>query len=115
MSSQQPKKKVVVTTKKQEEIKKPTPTAQVKSKRTVALQANRPLTYTRINYIWMGAGVVLIALGLMLMAGGSMPNPDVWDENIIYSFRRITLAPILIVAGLVVEIVGIFKSDNSVV
>jgi hypothetical protein len=38
-----------------------------------------------------------------------MPSPDVWDDNIIYSFRRVTLAPILILAGLAVEVVAIFK------
>jgi hypothetical protein len=54
-------------------------------------------------------GIGLIALGLILMLGGSMPSPDVWDDSIIYSFRRITLAPALIVAGLLVEVYAIFK------
>jgi hypothetical protein len=57
----------------------------------------------------MGGGVLLIALGLVLMLGGAMPSPDVWDESIIYSFRRTVLAPIFILAGLGVEIYAIFK------
>jgi sulfite exporter TauE/SafE len=61
------------------------------------------------NYIWMSVGVLLIALGLALMAGGKMPSPDVWDENVIYSFRRTVLAPVVILAGLSIEIYAIFK------
>jgi hypothetical protein len=75
--------------------------------RTMA--AKQDLMFGRQNYLLFAGGLVLIFIGLALMTGGAMPTADVWDENIIYSFRRITLAPILIVAGLVVEIVAIFK------
>jgi len=57
----------------------------------------------------MGIGIGLIIIGMALMAGGSMPEPDVWDENRIYGFRRTVLAPILILAGLILQIVAIFK------
>lgn len=57
----------------------------------------------------MGAGAGLVILGMILMLGGSMPSPDVWDDSIIYSFRRTVLAPIVILAGLGVEIYAIFK------
>ena len=57
----------------------------------------------------MGGGVLLIALGLILMSGGAMPSPDVWDESIIYSTRRTILAPIVMLAGLGLEIYAIFK------
>jgi hypothetical protein len=53
-------------------------------------------------------GVGLIFLGLGLMSGGHMPSPDVWDESLIYSHRRITLAPIVILAGLAVNVYAIF-------
>ena len=59
--------------------------------------------------MWMGAGAGLILLGMLLMMGGSMPNPDVWDDSLIYSFRRTVLAPFVILAGLGVEIYAIFK------
>lgn len=71
--------------------------------------AETELTFGRQTYIYMGIGFGLIIIGLLLMSGGEMPSPDVWDEDIIYSFRRITLAPILILAGLIIEIVAIFK------
>lgn len=48
-------------------------------------------------------------LGMLLMAGGAMPSPDVWDESLIYAFRRITLAPIVILGGLGVITYAIFK------
>jgi len=71
--------------------------------------AKEPLIFGKQNYIWMGIGFGLIALGMLLMSGGAMPSPDVWDEDIIYSFRRTVLAPFLMLVGLVVEVYAIFK------
>jgi len=59
----------------------------------------------------MGAGLALILAGLITMSGGSMPDPNKWEPERIYSFTRITLAPILMVAGFVVVILGIFKKN----
>ena len=67
------------------------------------------LIFGKENFWWMALGVGLIVLGMVLMTGGEQPSPEVWDDNIIYSFRRITLAPILILAGVVVEVIAIFK------
>jgi uncharacterized membrane protein len=74
-----------------------------------------PLLYGRQNYIYMGAGLALILLGLLTMSGGAMPDPKVWEPERIYSFRRITLAPALMVAGFVVVVIGIFKRSKSIV
>jgi hypothetical protein len=63
--------------------------------------------------MWMLIGVVIMAVGFILMSGGSMPSPDVWDESIIYSSTRTIIAPILILAGLVVEVYAIFKRTPS--
>lgn len=60
------------------------------------------------NYMWALAGVGLMALGFALMAGGHMPSPDVWDPDLIYSFRRTVLAPICILSGLGLQVVAIF-------
>lgn len=72
-------------------------------------QITFPLLFKKENYTFMAIGVGLIALGMILMLGGSMKDPNQWDENVIYSFRRITLAPIIILAGLATEIYAIFK------
>lgn len=71
-------------------------------------QNNGTLVFGKNNFKFILAGVALIGLGLVLMSGASMPSPDVWDESLIYSFRRITLAPILIILGLVVNVYAIF-------
>jgi hypothetical protein len=67
------------------------------------------MIFGRENFKWIFIGLALIAVGMLLMVGGSMPSPDVWDESLIYSHRRITLAPIVILTGLAVEIYAIFK------
>lgn len=79
------------------------------SKPTNAFTHYTDFLFTRNQYILLGAGVVVIILGMLLMAGGQMPDNDTWDPGIIYSFRRITLAPILILAGLAFQVYVIFK------
>ncbi len=61
------------------------------------------------NYTWMLVGAALIIIGMFLMSGGKSTDPNVFNANEVYSFRRITLAPIVIVAGFIVEIFAIFK------
>jgi hypothetical protein len=51
-------------------------------------------------------------VGLALMTGGSMPDPNKWEPERIYSPMRITVAPILMVAGFVVVVMGIFKKNS---
>jgi hypothetical protein len=53
-----------------------------------------------------------MVLGYILMIGGGSDNPDVFDEEALFSFRRITLAPILIVAGFIFEIYAILKKPK---
>ena len=107
-------KKIVTTTaKKQIATTTNTSIAPTRSRRktsaTSSTIANEPLLFGKQNYLLMGAGFGLILLGLLLMSGGAMPSPDVWDENIIYGFRRTVIAPLLMVAGLIVEVIAIFK------
>jgi len=72
-----------------------------------------PTLFTKENYIWMIVGAVITALGMILMSGGKNQNPDTFDYNLVYSTTRITIAPILIVAGLLVEVYAIFKKSKQ--
>ena len=67
--------------------------------------------FGKSNYTWMLIGAACIVIGMLLMSGGKSPNPDVFDANEVYSFRRITLAPIVIIIGFIIEIYAIFKKD----
>lgn len=67
--------------------------------------------FGKSNYIWMGIGAALIIIGMILMSGGKSADPNVFNSNEVYSFRRITLAPIVIIAGFIVEIYAIFKKS----
>jgi hypothetical protein len=69
--------------------------------------------FGRENYIWIIAGLVIVALGLILMAGGKSDDPNVFNAKEVYSFRRITLAPILILIGLALEVVAIFRKPKA--
>ncbi|MDR2912452.1 MAG: DUF3098 domain-containing protein [Alistipes sp.] len=56
----------------------------------------------RRNYILMLSGLALIVAGFLLMSGGGSDDPSVFNANM-FSFRRITLAPIVVIAGFALE------------
>ena len=58
-------------------------------------------------------GIVVIAIGMFLMSGGASKDPTVFNKDEVYSFRRITLAPLIILAGLVIEIYAIFRNPKT--
>lgn len=64
------------------------------------------------NYTWIIIGIVVVAIGLMLMAGGKSNDPNVFKPNDVYSIRRITIAPIVILIGLGIEVFAIFKKPK---
>jgi Protein of unknown function (DUF3098) len=73
---------------------------------------NTDLLFGKKNYYFMLGGIGLIIVGMFLMAGGNMPSPDVWDETLIYSTTRILIAPIFIIAGLVMQVFAIFSKKD---
>ncbi len=107
MSKKNKKKKVVVSTSNKPNI------APAVSKKRKAASATKTMqqdfVFNKDNYTFVFIGLGLIALGMVLMMGGSMPDPNVWDESLIYSTRRTLIAPIIILAGLAVEVYAIFK------
>lgn len=63
-------------------------------------------TFTKKNYYVLLAGIVLIALGYILMIGGGSEDPNEFNPEI-FSFQRITLAPMVCLIGFVTIIVAI--------
>lgn len=64
------------------------------------------------NYIYMGIGLAAIVIGFILMAGGRSTDPNVFNESM-FSFQRITLAPMLVFGGFVFEIYAIMRKPKS--
>ncbi len=64
------------------------------------------------NYIFMFIGLAVIALGFLLMAGGGSDDPNVFNEEI-YNFRRIRLAPALVLLGFGIEVYAILLNPNK--
>jgi Protein of unknown function (DUF3098) len=73
-----------------------------------------PSIFSRENYKWMLIGLVVMAIGMFLLSGGaSNKDPNVFDKNAVYSTTRITIAPLLILAGLVIEMLAIFRKPKE--
>ena len=66
--------------------------------------------FGRRNYMWLGIGIAVLAVGYLLMSGGGSDDPNVFDESI-FSFRRITLAPTVVLAGYGVIFYAILKKS----
>ena len=68
--------------------------------------------FVRKNYIVMGIGLAVIALGFILMSGGGSEDPNVFNPEI-YNFRRIRLAPTLVLLGFAIEVYAILLNPNK--
>jgi hypothetical protein len=67
----------------------------------------------KTNYYLILIGCAIILLGFILMIGGRSDDPNVFNENEIFSFRRVTLAPIIVVLGFAFEIYAIMKKPKE--
>ena len=65
------------------------------------------------NYRILIIGVVIVVIGYLLMIGGGSDDPTKFDASEIFSFRRITLSPIVILTGFVVVLFGIMKKAKD--
>lgn len=95
---------------------KPTPTKIHTVTETVKPKAeaiSTPLLFEKANYQIMILGLVVIALGFVLMAGGASENPNEFHPEEVFSFRRITLAPAVVMLGFALEVVAIFYKKKS--
>ncbi|TCP25022.1 DUF3098 family protein [Tenacibaculum skagerrakense] len=75
--------------------------------------SNQPeFLFGKRNYMLMLIGLAVIALGFILMAGGGSDDPNVFNPDI-YSWRRIRLAPTLVIVGLAIEIYAILANPKK--
>lgn len=79
----------------------------------MATKNTQELLFDKSNYLYMLIGLAVLVLGFILMSGGKSPDPNVFNYDEIYSFRRITLAPIVVVLGFVIEIYAIMKKPSN--
>jgi hypothetical protein len=68
--------------------------------------------FRRKNYKFMLIGVAFIVLGFILMAGGGSDDPNVFNPEI-YSWRRIRLAPALVLIGFAIEVYAILLNPHK--
>ena len=92
--------------KKQPPQQKPAPAA----KKAVT---HIPSLFSKENYKWMAIGGIIMILGMILMSGGKNQDTNTFDPKVVYSFTRVTVAPILIVAGLLVELYAILLKPKQ--
>lgn len=70
------------------------------------------VVFGKKNYKWMFIGIGFIALGFILMAGGGSNDPNVFNDAI-FHWRRIRLAPTLVIIGLVIQVYAILLNPNK--
>ena len=73
---------------------------------------NQTVVFGRSNYILVAVGIVLLALGYILLSGGGSDDPNVFNPAM-FDARRLYVAPLLIVAGLIVEIIAILYKNKK--
>ena len=73
---------------------------------------NLDFAFTKQNYILLLVGIALICVGLLLMIGGGSDDPTVFSDKI-FDSQRLTLAPVLIAAGFIVEIFAIMHKPKG--
>ena len=71
----------------------------------------KQFAFGRRNYKFMFIGIAIIAVGFLLMSGGGSDDPNVFNEEI-YNFRRIRLAPALVIIGFAIEVYAILTKPE---
>jgi Protein of unknown function (DUF3098) len=77
----------------------------------ITMEKNNNALFGKQNYLWMAVGGAVILLGILLMSGGKSQDPNIFSDQDVYSLRRITIAPILITVGLLIEVYAIMKKS----
>ncbi|MCF8459405.1 MAG: DUF3098 domain-containing protein [Flavobacteriales bacterium] len=74
--------------------------------------SEKEFAFGKENYVITGVGMVVIIVGFVLMAGGASDDPNVFSTEI-FSTTRITVAPLVVLAGFALEIIGIMYRAKS--
>lgn len=83
-----------------------------KDKNNADQQPKKEFIFQKKNYMFMFIGLACITLGFILMSGGGSDDPNVFNPEI-YNFRRIRLAPTLVLIGLGIEIYAILLNPHK--
>lgn len=83
-----------------------------KNKQNVEQEDNKTMPFRRDNYLWVIIGLAFLLIGFLLMIGGGSDDPDVFNDAI-FNFRRLTLAPILVLIGFGIQIYAIMKKPKN--
>ena len=76
-------------------------------------EASKPaFVFGKKNYKWMFIGLACIAIGFVLMSGGGSDDPNVFNPEI-FSWRRIRLAPTLVLIGFGIQIYAILLNPDK--
>jgi len=77
-----------------------------------ATDSKREFIFQKKNYMFMFIGLAFITIGFILMSGGGSDDPNVFNDEI-YNFRRIRLAPTMVLIGLGIEVYAILLNPKK--
>jgi hypothetical protein len=80
--------------------------SKLKPNENTELSPNQQPLFRKINYILIGVGVLFLAMGYILLSGGGTRDPEIFSPDI-FNTRRLVVAPIFMLIGLIVEVVAI--------
>ena len=84
------------------------------AQKNLVKEAKSDFALPKENYLYLLIGFIIIILGFILMIGGKSENPNVFNEKEIFSFRRITLAPIIVLIGFIFEMWAIMRKPSRI-
>ena len=82
-------------------------------KQVTTTTTSNPSLFEKQNLWLMLVGIAVIAIGMLLMVGGRSKDPNTFNYDEVYSTLRVSVAPVLIIIGLGIEIYAIFKKPKT--
>lgn len=85
-------------------------TAEIKN---TSASSSKKMALGKENYYLIILGAIVLIIGFVLMSGGKYTDPNVFNADEVYSARRITLAPIVVILGFIIEVYAIFHKSKK--